>query len=91
MSHKTLTITLPVEAANALESISKVQHRKPSDLAVEAVRAYFAVPAVAATKAEIQAIRRGRKEYTRGQYVSLDHALNALESRTRPLRRKSTR
>ncbi|HZS45847.1 MAG TPA: hypothetical protein VFC63_12145 [Blastocatellia bacterium] len=74
-----------------MESISKVQHRKPSDLAVEAVRAYLAIPAVAATKAEIRAIRRGRAEYNRGQYVSLDRALHALERRTHSIRRKSTR
>jgi predicted transcriptional regulator len=88
MSQKTLTITLPADTTHALESIGKRQRRRPFDLVLEAVRAYVNIPAVAATKADLQAIRVGRKEFERGEHVSLDHVLNALAARTRPVSRK---
>jgi predicted transcriptional regulator len=88
MSSKTLAITLPPETTQALESIGKTQRRRPFDLVLEAVRAYISVPVITASKADLQSIRRGRKEFERGEHVSLDHVLNALAARTRPISRK---
>jgi predicted transcriptional regulator len=71
-----MTISLPREMVDECEAVRKAEHRTRSELVREALRNYFAFrgryPIVAASKADLEAIERGRQAYTRGEFVTLD-------------------
>jgi predicted transcriptional regulator len=84
-----MTISLPPAMIKKVEQVRKAEDRTRSELVREALRRYFeeSSPVVAGTDAEMAAIRRGRAQIRRGQFVTL-HQLLVRPSR-RP-RKKST-
>lgn len=73
----------------AVEKVRKVEQRTRSELIREALRTYFSsrrFPEVMASAAELRAIRRGRAEIKRGEYVTLDQLLHEMGT---PRRAKS--
>jgi len=84
-----MTVSLPPEMIKAVEKVRKSEHRTRSELVREALRTYLATRRfreVAASPAELRAIRRGRAEIRRGQYVTLDQLLHEVGT---PRRQKS--
>ena len=77
---ETLTISLPPAFRQQLEKVRKEEHRTRSELVREALRAYFdnRYPVVDPTKAELAAIRRGRRDIAAGNYITLDQLRDAL-------------
>lgn len=76
--------------AEQVEMARKAEHRTRSELVREALRAYLnkRVQVVAASKAELAAIRRGRAEIEKGEYVTLDELLHDLAATHRKTSRK---
>jgi len=78
-TRQTLTISLPPAMLKQVEKVSRAESRTQSELVREALRRYFSgFPVVAATPAELAAIARGRAEFERGEYVTLDTLLDDL-------------
>ncbi len=71
----------------------EAEQRTRSELVREALRAYLnrRVPIVAASKAELAAIRRGRAEIENGEYVTLDELFHGLVATDRKTSRKKAR
>ncbi len=88
-TRQTMTVSLPPAMIRQVEQVRKVEHRTRSELVREALRTYFRFPTVAASKSELQAIRLGRAEMRRGEYVSLDQLLRAVDNPPRKARRKT--
>ena len=90
-TRQTMTISLPPQMIEEVEKVRAAEHRTRSELVREALRVYFVhrLPAAEATLAERAAIQRGRAEFKRGEFVTLDEMKNALEPRRRPLGRKT--
>jgi predicted transcriptional regulator len=88
-----MTISLPPAMAKQMEKVQKKEHRTRSELLREAWRHYFEsrYPEYTPTKAEIAAIRRGRAEIERGDFVTLEQLDNELASANRSPRSKSSR
>ena len=65
-----------------LDKVRKAENRTRSELMREALRQYIEnrYPAETPTKAELQAIRRGRAAFERGEHVSLTELIYDLES-----------
>ncbi len=59
-----MTISLPPAMVRQFEQVRRAESRTRSELVREALRAYFErrYPAVAPTKAELAALRRGRAD-----------------------------
>ena len=91
-SSSILTISLPPAMAKQMEKVQKKEHRTRSELLREAWRHYFEsrYPEYAPTKAELAAIRRGRAEIERADFVTLEHLDHKLASANRSPRRKSS-
>ena len=89
-TRQTFTISLPESMAKQVEEAMEVQQRTRSELVREALRAYLnkRVLVVAASKAELAAIRRGRAEIENGEYVTLDELLHGLAATDRKTSRK---
>jgi predicted transcriptional regulator len=79
--------------AKQIEEAMKAEQRTRSELVREALRAYLTkrVPVVAASKAELAAIRRGRTEIENGEYITLDELLHGLAAPNRKTSRKKAR
>jgi len=88
-----MTISLPPAMAKQMERVQKKEHRTRSELLREAWRQYFEgrYAVYTPTKAELAAIRRGRAEIKRGEFVTLDQLKDALESANRQPRKKGSR
>lgn len=90
-----MTISLPPAMVEQFEKVRKAENRTRSELVREALRTYFSLygrfPVVSASKAEINAIRRGRAAFARGQYVALDELLHDVEPAHNRARTKSPR
>ena len=86
------TISLPESMAKQVEAAMEAEQRTRSQLVREALRAYLnkRFPVVAASKAELAAIRRGRAEIKNGEYVTLDELLHGLAATDRKTSRKKT-
>ena len=71
----------------------EAEQRTRSELVREALRAYLntRVPIVAASKAELAAIRRGRAEIENGEYVTLDELFHGLAATDLKTSRKKAR
>jgi predicted transcriptional regulator len=89
----TLTISLPPAMAKQMAKVQKEEHRTRSELLREAWRHYFDARygTYTPTKAELSAIRKGRAEIKRGQYVSLEQFLHDLDAPSRKARSKGVR
>src|ERR1700688_2969072 len=88
MSRRQYTIELPAAVGRRVDRASKREKRNPSDVAVEALRLYFALPTEAATVGELRAIRRGEAAYRRGDYITLDDYFRSVGSRPRRTRKR---
>jgi Arc/MetJ-type ribon-helix-helix transcriptional regulator len=90
-TRQTFTVSLPPEMARQVERLRRREHRTRSELVREALRTYFArrLPVVETSHAERRTLLRGRAEFTRGEFRSLNQVLYALGRRPRPLRRKT--
>jgi predicted transcriptional regulator len=86
-----MTISLPPAMVKQVEALRRAENRTRSELVREALRTYFSTrfPVVAASKSELAAIRRGRAQIRRGEYVTLDQLLDDLEVTRRKTRRKT--
>ncbi len=91
-TRQTFTVSLPPEMARQVERLRKLEHRTRSELMREALRTYFArqLPEAETSRAERRTLARGRAEFARGEFRSLNQVLYALGRRPRPLRRKTT-
>ncbi len=87
----TFTISLPRRMAAQLEVMRKAEDRTRSELVREALRRYFArpLPVEMPTAQERRAIARGRREFARGEFVTLAELEDELASRHRKVRAKS--
>ncbi len=90
-TRQTMTVSLPPQMIEEVEKVRVAEHRTRSELVREALRVYFVqrLPAAEATLAERAAIARGRAEFKRGEFVTLDEIKNGLEPRRRPISRKT--
>lgn len=89
-SHQTITISLPADMIDQVEKVRKAEHRTRSELVREALRAYFSdhFAEASVSAAELRAIRCGRAQIGRGEYVTLDELFNDLESKNRQASKK---
>lgn len=86
-------LNLPPQMAKQVEEAIRKEHRTPAQLMREALRTYFwlrGIPEETPTAAEVRAIRRGRAEIKRGQFVTLDELSNELATPRRKSRAKRT-
>jgi predicted transcriptional regulator len=88
MNRRQYTIELPAAVGRRVDRAAKREKRKPSDVAVEALRLYFAIPTEAATLAELRAIARGEAAYKRGDTITLDEYFRSVGNRSRRTRKK---
>jgi len=82
-------LDLPPRMAKQVEHVIRKERRTPVDLMREALRTYFwlcGLPEETPTAAELRAIRRGRAEIKRGDFVTPDQLANELESPRRKAR-----
>lgn len=81
MARRNLSISLPSEMVTLVDRAARVEHRTRSELVREALRAYLGrkIPVVEASKEERAAIKRGRREIERGQYVTLEQILHGMD------------
>ena len=91
----TLKVSLPPAMLQEIETMRKAENRTRSELVHEALRTYFSFlhkfPAVPASKAELSLIRRGRRAFERGDYVSLDELLHDMGTRRNKTSPKTAR
>jgi predicted transcriptional regulator len=74
MNGRANSIQLPAALARQVHRAAKRENRSPSDLASEALQWYLRVsnlPEEKPTPADLRAIRRGRKAFQRGDYITL--------------------
>ena len=85
MARRNLSISLPSEMVTLVDRAARVEHRTRSELVREALRAYLGrkIPVVEASKEERAAIKRGRREIERGQYVTLEQILHGMDRPSR--------
>ncbi len=88
-----MTISLPPGMVKEFEKVRKVENRTRSELVREALRFYMEsrFPAVQPTKPELAAIRRGRTEIKRGNFIRLEQLIDDLEAANRKKSRKIAR
>ncbi|MBM3748653.1 MAG: ribbon-helix-helix protein, CopG family [Acidobacteria bacterium] len=92
-STETITISLPPSMLRSLKRAGAAENRTRSELVREALQTYFNLryPVVEASKAELAAIRRGRAEIRRGQYLTLEQLTDELGTADRQAGLKGTR
>lgn len=90
---ETMTISLPPAMARQMDRVQKEEHRTRSELLREAWRHYFEsrYPVYTPTRVEAAAIRKGRADFRRGDYVTLDQLHHELESARHQKRKKRAR
>jgi Arc/MetJ-type ribon-helix-helix transcriptional regulator len=92
-----VTVSVPRPMALQIERTRKAEQRSRSELVREALRDYFrkaaGFPVVTATPAELRALKRARREYLRGETITLDEYehTRALDGAPRPNRAKAAR
>jgi predicted transcriptional regulator len=75
MSKQQYIIELPPAIGRQVNRTARKQRRKPSDVAVDAIKQYFIlsrIPEEIPTAAELRAIRRGEAALRRGDSITLD-------------------
>ena len=96
MNNKTtttrITISLPAAMAKAAEEQGRLELRNRSELVREALRQYLKrIPTSEATRSELEALERGRKEIARGEYVTLNQLRHGMDGRRHSHRAKADR
>ena len=88
-----MTISLPPAMAKQMEKVQKRENRTRSELVREAWRLYYEsrYPIYTPTKAEATAIRKGRAEMRRGEFVTLEQLLHEMDVKRRGAGPKGTR
>jgi predicted transcriptional regulator len=88
-ARQTITISLPEEMFAEVHRVSREERRTHSGLVREALHRYFhdRFP-VAPTQGELRAAARGRAEIAKGQYLTLDQFLHAVDTKNRKARGK---
>jgi Arc/MetJ-type ribon-helix-helix transcriptional regulator len=88
-----MTISLPPAMAKQMEKVQKRENRTRSELVREAWRLYYEsrYPIYTPTKAEATAIRKGRAEMRRGEFVTLEQLLHEMGAKRRGAGPKGTR
>jgi metal-responsive CopG/Arc/MetJ family transcriptional regulator len=88
-----MTISIPPRMPEEFEKVRRAENRTRSELVREALRVYFErrVPVAEPTKAERAAMRSGRVEIKRGEYVSLAQLHNELDPQDRTASPKRAR
>jgi predicted transcriptional regulator len=88
----TMTISLPPAMVKQMEKVQKAEHRTRSELLREAWRHYFEsrYPVYTPTKVELNAIRKGRAAYKRGEFVTLAELQNDVAAPRNQARKKRT-
>jgi predicted transcriptional regulator len=76
-----MTISLPPEMAMMIATLRKRQHSTNSELIRQALREYFysQFPVYEPTKAELKAIQKGREDFKKGNYISLEELRHELD------------
>ncbi len=89
-TRETITISLPPAMLKDIERVRKAERRTRSELLREALRAYFLrrVPEVTPTRAELRALEQGREAMSRGDYLTYEQLIHALDAPHRQARRK---
>ena len=87
-----IRVTIPAEIAEEFEKVLRAEKRTPSDLVRKAVSSYLSFlrhfPEVTATRAELKAVRQGRRAFARGEYTGLDELLQKMGPGRNQTRRK---
>ena len=89
MAKQHYLIRIPASVGRRVARRARQENRKPSELAVEALRRYIALPEFpeeTPTAAELRAIRRGEAAIKRGDSITLDE-LRRKEAMARRARR----
>lgn len=85
-----LTVTLPDDLLARLDDAGIKLRQRRSDIVREALLRYFGEDSdEVASPEEIAAIEQGREQIVRGDHVTLEEALHALERDPRTGRRKA--
>ncbi len=89
----TLTISLPAAMAEQMKRVQKKENRTRSELLREAWRQYFEshYGSYKPTKSDLLAIRKGRAEIGRGEYITLPELMHDLDHTHRKTGRKTAR
>lgn len=78
MASKMISVSVPEDMLPEIDSAARREHRSRSELIREAVRRYLTgdpgriLPVDEAQPEEIEAIGRGRAEFSRGEFIRLD-------------------
>ena len=85
-----MTISLPPQMVEEFEAIRKAKSFTRSELVRQALRDYFysQFPRYTPTKAEIKAIRAGRREIKNGNFITLEQLHAKLDNKNRQKGRK---
>ena len=89
MSSKMISISIPEEILPELDEAAQSEHRSRSDLIREALRRYLSsrrgrlIPLDDALPDEAEAIKRGRAQFERGEFVRLEDLQRELGLPTR--------
>jgi predicted transcriptional regulator len=79
----TMTVSLPREMLQEVDAVRKHEHRTRSELVREALRTYFTERVFpryySPTPRELAAIRKGRAEIRRGEYLTPDEFFKHLD------------
>jgi predicted transcriptional regulator len=89
MNKRSYTIKLPATLGRRVERTARKERRKPSDLAVEALRRYLSSRDISIenpTPAELRSILRGEAAIQRGDYITLDELRREEKMGRRPRR-----
>src|SRR5262245_38529441 len=78
----TMTVSLPSAMLEEVDAVRKKEHRTRSELVREALRVYLGKRTLSVhtpTPRELEAIRNGREEIRRGEYVTIDQLFQHLD------------
>jgi predicted transcriptional regulator len=92
MGKQRYTIQIPASVARRVVRRARQEKRHPSDLVVEALRRYIALPSFpeeTPTPAELRAIRRGEAAIKRGDFTTLDELRRKEAVARRPRRTRA--
>ena len=84
MSSKMISVSIPEEILPEIDEAARHEHRSRSGLVREALRRYLSqrrgrlIPFDDAQPDEVEAIKRGREEFARGEFVRLDDLQHEL-------------
>ena len=89
---KRVTISLPEEMLEAADQQAHLELRDRSELIREALRRYLTrIPVEDASPEEAAALKRGRAEHARGEFVTLEELMHDLAPHRQPKRTQRAR